>query len=73
MNVRDDTSPCDGGLDQGVELLITTNGQLQVAGRDALDLEVFAGISCKLEHFSREVLHNGSSVEKGRASCKFLV
>lgn len=25
-------------LDQGVQLLVTTDGELQVAGRDALDL-----------------------------------
>ncbi len=38
MDVGNDTTTGDGGLDQGVELLITTDRELEVAGRDALDL-----------------------------------
>ena len=68
MNVRDDTSPGDGGLDQGVELLITTNGQLQVAGRDALDLKVLGRIAGKLKNLSGEVLHDGGRVDRGRGT-----
>jgi hypothetical protein len=38
------TSEGDGRADQGVELLITTDGELQVAGCDALDLEILGGV-----------------------------
>jgi len=38
VDVGDDAAARDGGLDQGVQLLVTPDGQLQVAGRDALDL-----------------------------------
>lgn len=39
-----DTSEGDCGADQGVELLVTTDGKLQVAGGDTLDLEVLGGV-----------------------------
>ena len=39
-----DTTEGDGGADQGVELLVTADGELQVAGRDTLDLEVLGGV-----------------------------
>jgi len=39
VDVRDDAAARDGGLDQGVQLLVTADGELQVAGRDALDLQ----------------------------------
>ena len=38
VDVGDDTTARDGGLDEGVELLVTTDGELKVAGGDALDL-----------------------------------
>lgn len=38
------TSEGDGGADQRVELLVTTDGELQVAGSDALDLEILGGV-----------------------------
>lgn len=39
-----DTTKGDGGTDQGVELFVTTDGELQVAGRDTLDFEILGGI-----------------------------
>ena len=38
VDVGDDTAARDGGLDQRVQLLVTADGQLQVAGGDALHL-----------------------------------
>ena len=40
VDVRKDTSEGDGGADQGVQLFIATDGKLEMAGGDALDLEV---------------------------------
>lgn len=42
VDVRDDTTTSDGGLDECVQLLVTTDGQLQVTRRDALHLEILA-------------------------------
>ena len=40
VNVGDDTSTSNGGLDEEVELFVTPDGQLQVSGGDSSDLEV---------------------------------
>ena len=56
MDVRDDTSPGDRRLDQRVELLVSTDGELKVARGDALDLQVFRGVSGELEDLGGEVL-----------------
>ena len=44
VDVRQDTTEGDGGTDEGVELLVTTNGELQVAGRDTLNLEILGSV-----------------------------
>lgn len=44
VDVWQDTTEGDGRADQGVELLVTTNGELKVARRDTLDLEVLGGV-----------------------------
>ncbi len=44
------TAASNGRLDQRVKLLITTNGQLQMAGSDTLDLQILGGIASKLEN-----------------------
>ena len=59
----------DGGLDQRVELFISTDGQLQVAGSDTLHAEVARGVAGKLEHLCAQVLADGSHVDgRGRAN-----
>lgn len=39
-----DTSEGDGCTDESVELLITTDGELEVTWGNALDLEVLGGV-----------------------------
>lgn len=65
VDVGDDTAASDGGLDQGVELLVAADGELQVAGSDALDLEVLRGVARELKHLGSEVLEDGSRVDRG--------
>ena len=55
MDVGNDTTTGDGGLDKGVELLISANGQEQMAGRDALHLEILARVTGELEHLGGKV------------------
>jgi hypothetical protein len=62
VDVRDDTSTCDGALDEGVELLISTDGQLKVARGDTLDLQILASIPSQLQNLSGQVLQDGSGV-----------
>lgn len=60
-----DTSESDGGADQGIELFISTDGELQVARSDTLDFEIFSGIACKLEYFGGQIFKDGSNVDSG--------
>lgn len=65
MHVGNDTTTGDGGLDQGVQLLIATDGELQVAGSNTLHLQILGGIAGQLEHLSSQVLQDGSGVHRG--------
>ena len=40
VDVWDDTTTRNGGLDEGVELLVTSDGELKMSRSDSLDLEV---------------------------------
>lgn len=62
VDVGNDTTSGDGGLDQGVELFISTDSQLQVAGSYSLHLQVFAGVSSELKDLSGEVFEDSRSI-----------
>lgn len=40
VDVRDDTTASDGGLDEGIEFLVTADSELQVAGSNTLNFQV---------------------------------
>lgn len=40
VDVRNDTSASNGGLDEKVELLVSPNGELEMSGGDSSDFEV---------------------------------
>ena len=63
MNVRNDSTSSNGGLDQSVKFFVAANGQLQVTRSYSLHLKVFASVAGKLENLSGEILKNGSSVD----------
>jgi len=65
VDVWQDTTKGDGGTDQSVELLVTTDGELQVAGSDTLDLEILGSVACKLEYLGGQVFENGGKVDGG--------
>ena len=62
VDVGDHTTASNGGLDQGVKLLVAADRQLQVAGSDALDFQVLACVASELENLGREVLKDRGSV-----------
>jgi hypothetical protein len=62
VDVRDNTTASDGGLDEGIELLVTADSELQVAGSNTLNFQVLGGIACKFENFSSQVLKDSSRV-----------
>ena len=68
MDVGDHTTAGDGRLDEGVELLVTTDGELKVAGGDALDL-LRLGRDVTRQRLDRTTRNDewwGSSVLEGR-------
>ena len=64
VDVGDHTATGDGRLDERVELLVATDGELEVARRDALHLEVLGGVARELEHLSGEVLKDRRGVHR---------
>ena len=68
MDVGEHTSGGDGGiLKESVELLVVSDGQLDVSWDDSGLLGVLGGVSSELENLSSEVLKDGSKVD-GSAS-----
>ena len=56
------TTESDCGTDESVELFVATDGKLQMAGCDALDLEILGGVARKFEDFGGEVLKDSRHV-----------
>lgn len=65
VDVGDHTTTSDSGFDEGVKLFVATDSELQVSGRDSLDLEVLAGVARQLEHFGGQVFQDSRSVNSG--------
>jgi len=61
--VWQNTSKGDGGTDQGIEFFVTPDGELEMAGSDALDLEILGGVSCKLEDFGSQIFEDCSHID----------
>lgn len=72
MDVRDNTTTGDSRLDERVELLVTTDGELEMARRDTLHLEILGGVARQLKNFCRQVLEDGRCVH-GRSGTDALV
>jgi len=54
--VWDDTTTSNGGFDERVQFLVSSDGQLQVARGDTFHLEILGRVTSQLEHFGGEVL-----------------
>lgn len=52
--MRDDTTAGNRGFDQAVQLLVSSDGQLQVTGSDTLHLQVLGRVAGQLEHLDGE-------------------
>jgi hypothetical protein len=63
VDVGDHTTSGNGSTDKGIKLLVSTDGEQQVAGCDTLHLKILACVTGKLKHLSSQVLHDGRSVD----------
>ena len=69
MDVGEDTTGGNGGsTHEFVELVVVTDGHLDVSGDDSGSLEILGGVSGKLEDLSCEVLEDGGEVDGGTGS-----
>ena len=66
LDVGQHTSLGDGDAGQKlVQLLVVADSELQVTGNDTGLLVVAGSVACQLEHFSGQVLEDGSQVDGG--------
>ena len=63
VDVRNDTTASDCGLDQSVELFVSPDGKLQMSWGNSLDLEVLWSVTSKLKNLGRQVLENSSAID----------
>ena len=69
LDVGQHTTLGDGdSTEQLVQLLIITDGQLEMPGDDPGLLVVTGSISCQLKDLSSQVLHDSSQVDRGSSS-----
>ena len=69
VDVWENTSGSDGGvLKKSVELLIVSDGQLDVSWDDSGLLGVLSGVTSELENLSSEVLKDGGKVDWGTST-----
>jgi hypothetical protein len=66
VNVGEDTTGCNGDLAQElVQLLVVSDGELNVSRDDSLLLALLSGVSSELQDLSDHVLEYGSQVDWG--------
>ena len=58
--MRDHTTASNGSLDQSIQLLVSADGELEMARGYSFDLEVLASVASELQHLSSQVLENSS-------------
>lgn len=68
VDVGQDTSTSDGGLDELIELIVGTDGEKQVTRVDTLNVHILGGVTSKLEQLGSQVLKDGSGVDGSSSS-----
>merc|ERR550514_2216478 len=69
VDVGENTTGSDGGiLEKFGELLIVSDGELDVSWDDSTLLGVLGGVACELEDLSGEVLKDGGKIDWGTSS-----
>lgn len=73
VDVRQYATEGDSGADQSVEFFVTTDGELQMARSDTLDLEILGSVACQFENFGGEILQDSSDIDRSFGSDAHLI
>ena len=65
VDVWQDTSEGNRCADKRVEFFVAADGELEMAGGDALDFKVLGSVASEFEDFSSKVLEDGGQVDGG--------
>jgi len=63
VDVRENTTKGDRGVNESIKLLVASDSELQVSGCNALDLEIFGGVACQFEDFGGQVFQHCCDVD----------
>jgi hypothetical protein len=63
VDVRQNTTKGNRGVNKSIKLLVTSDSELQVSGCNALDLEILGGIACQFENFGGQVFQHCCDVD----------
>lgn len=55
VDVWNDTSSGNGSLNKGIQLLISSDGELQMPWCNSLHLEILGGVTSQLENFCTDI------------------
>ena len=72
VNMGNDTATGNGCLDQSVQLLVSTDSQLQVTGCNSLHLQVLGCVTSQLKYFSGQILQDCGGID-GRSGSNTTV
>lgn len=62
MDVWDDTTASDSGLDESVELLISSDSKLEMSWSNSLHLKILGSVTSELKNLSGQVLEDSGRV-----------
>jgi hypothetical protein len=65
VDVWDDTTASDSGLDESVELLISSDSKLEMSWSNSLHLKILGSVTSELKNLSGQVLEDSSAVNCG--------
>jgi len=69
VNVGENTTLGNGDVaEQLVQFLIVPDGELEMTGDDTGLLVVTGGVASQFEDFSREILKDGSEIDRGTST-----
>lgn len=63
VDVWQNTTEGDRGVDESIKLLVASDGELQVPGCNALDLEILGSVACQFENFGGQVFQDCCDVD----------